>query len=128
MSDLENKTENDSTTPLPVLPTAVGSSSIPVVAVPVLDDDEEYATELAEPMGQLSQFDGIAEPISRTWGWSALVVSILSLFIMPVTFGSVGVVLGIIAFFRGNRVLGGWSIAISLISIFTALVLVPYYT
>jgi hypothetical protein len=91
------------------------------------ENDEEYATELAEPMGQLSRIDGIAEPINRTWGWSALVVSILSLFIIPVYFGSAGVVLGIIAFFRGNRVLGGWSIAISLISIITSLVLVPYY-
>ncbi|QGQ95741.1 DUF4190 domain-containing protein [Paenibacillus psychroresistens] len=124
MSDLEN--DKDSITPLPVIPTAVGSPSVPLVAVPVLHD-EEYATELAEPMAQLSHFDGIAKPISRTWGWSAFVVSIISLFIMPVTIGSAGVVLGIIAFFRGNRVLGGWSIAISLISIFTSLVLVPNY-
>jgi hypothetical protein len=131
MSEIDEKekleSDTDSVTPLPVLPTAVASTSIPLVAVPVLHD-EEYATELAEPMGQLSQFDGIAEPINRTWGWSALVVSILSLFIIPVIFGSAGVVLGIIAYFRGNRMLGGWSIAISLISIFTSLVLVPYYT
>jgi hypothetical protein len=131
MSELDEKgkleTETDSVTPLPVLPTAVTSPSMPLVAVPVLHD-EEYATELAEPMGQLSKFDGIAEPINRTWGWSAMVVSILSLFIMPVIFGSAGVVLGIIAFFRGNRMLGGWSIAISLVSIFTTLVLAPYYT
>jgi hypothetical protein len=131
MSEMDEKekleTDTDSITPLPVLPTAVASPSIPLVAVPVLHD-EEYATELTEPMGQLSQFDGIAEPINRTWGWSALVVSILSLFIIPVIFGSMGVVLGIIAYFRGNRMLGGWSIAISLISIFTSLVLVPYYT
>jgi hypothetical protein len=131
MSEMDEKekleTESDSVTPIPVLPTAMTSSSIPLVAVPVLHD-EEYATELAEPMGQLSEFDGIAEPINRTWGWSALVVSILSLFILPVIFGSAGVVLGIIAYFRGNRMLGGWSIAISLISIFTSLVLVPYYT
>jgi hypothetical protein len=131
MSEIDEKEKlesaTDSVTPLPVLPTAVASTSIPLVAVPVLHD-EEYATELAEPMGQLSQFDGIAEPINRTWGWSALVVSILSLFIIPVIFGSAGVVLGIIAYFRGNRMLGGWSIAISLISIFTSLVLVPYYT
>jgi hypothetical protein len=131
MSEMDEKekleTDPDSVTPLPVLPTAVASPSIPLVAVPVLHD-EEYATELAEPMGQLSEFDGIAEPINRTWGWSALVVSILSLFILPVIFGSAGVVLGIIAYFRGNRMLGGWSIAISFISIFTSLVLVPYYT
>jgi hypothetical protein len=131
MSEIDEKqklkTDTDSVTPLPAFPTTVASPSIPLVAVPVLHD-EEYATELAEPMGQLSQFDGIPEPINRNWGWSALVVSILSLFIIPVIFGSAGVVLGIIAYFRGNRMLGGWSIAISLISIFTSLVLVPYYT
>jgi hypothetical protein len=131
MSEFDEKrkseSETDSVKPLPVIPTAVASPTTPLVAVPVLHD-EEYATELAEPMGQLSEFDGIAEPINRTWGWSALVVSILSLFIIPLIFGSAGVVLGIIAFFRGNRMLGGWSIAISLVSIFTSLVLVPYYT
>jgi hypothetical protein len=113
--------------PFPVLPTPVTSSSLPLVAVPVIHD-EEYATELAEPLTEDVPFPGIAEPISRTWGWAALVVSILSLFILPVIFGSAGIVLGIIAFFRGNVTLGGWSMAIGFISIFTSLVLVPIYT
>jgi hypothetical protein len=130
MSEFDEKgteeAESESVEALPVLPTAVASPSIPLVAVPVLHD-EEYATELAEPVGQLSEINGIADPISRTWGWCAIVVSILSLFILPVIFGSAGVVLGLIAFFRGNRMLGGWSIAISFVSIFTSLVLAPYY-
>jgi hypothetical protein len=113
--------------PLPVLPMAITSTSTPLMAVPVIHD-EEYATELAEPFDKDVPFTGIAEPISRTWGWAALVVSILSLFILPVIFGSAGVVLGLIAFFRGNVTLGGWSMAIGFISIFTSLVLVPIYT
>jgi hypothetical protein len=117
----------DEIDPLPVLPTAVTSSSTPLMAVPVIHD-EEYATELTEPLANDVPFTGIAEPISRTWGWAALVVSILSLFILPVIFGSVGVVLGIIAFFRGNVTLGGWSMAIGFVSIFTSLVLAPIYT
>ncbi|MEX2462425.1 MAG: hypothetical protein WD469_14190 [Paenibacillaceae bacterium] len=120
------KKGSDNETPLPVQPTAVGSSSIPLVAVPVLRD-EEYATELAEPMKHDAQSDGDAEPISRIWGWSAMVVSILSLFIFPIIMGSAGSILGIIAVFKGTRMLGGWSIAIGLVSIFTALILVPYY-
>jgi hypothetical protein len=115
----------DSFGSFPVLPTAMASTTTPPVAVPVLHD-EEYATELAEPSIVSAKSDtGI---VSRAWGWSALVVSILSLFVSPVFFGPAGVILGIIAFFRGNRSLGGWSMAISLVSIFTSFILVPYFT
>jgi hypothetical protein len=111
--------------PFPVLPTAMASTPTPLVAVPVLHD-EEYATELTEPSA--AAFNDNTRTISRAWGWSALVVSILSLFVMPVLFGTAGVILGIIAFFRGNRSLGGWSMAISLVSIFTSFILVPLFT
>lgn len=119
--------ETDSVAPLPVIPATLATPSTPLVAVPVLHD-EEYATELAEPINQHSLYNASAEPINRTWGWSAMVVSIISLFILPVVMGSAGVILGIIAIIKGNRMLGGWSIAISLVSIFTSLILVPYYT
>jgi hypothetical protein len=119
--------ETDSIAPMPVIPANLAIPSTPIVAVPVLHD-EEYATELAAPISQDSLNKTSAESIDRTWGWSAMVVSIISLFILPVVMGSAGVALGIIAIIRGNRMLGGWSIAISLISIFTSLILVPYYT
>jgi hypothetical protein len=125
-SDEKESKVKDQFEPLPVMPTAVTSTSTPLIAVPVLRD-EEYATELTEPITKKMQFTGIAEPINRTWGWAAFVVSILSLFILPLIFGSAGVVLGIIAFFRGNVALGGWSMAIGFVSIFTSLVIVPYY-
>jgi hypothetical protein len=117
--------EKDAIEPFPVVPTAITSTVTPLVAVPVLHD-EEYATELAEPT--IASANGNTESISRAWGWSALVVSILSLFVSPILFGTAGVILGIIAFFRGNRSLGGWSMAISLVSIFTSFILVPYFT
>jgi hypothetical protein len=122
------ETGTDSVAPLPIIPAAIASPSIPLVARPVLHD-EEYATELAasEPMRQFSKADGAEEPTNRVWGWSGMVVAILSLFILPVIMGSAGVLLGIIAFLKGDRVLGGWSFAISLVSIFTALILVPHY-
>ena len=119
--------ETDSVAPFPVIPATLATPSTPLVAVPVLHN-EEYATELATPINQRSQFKEVAEPISRSWGWSAMVISIISLFILPVVMGSAGVVLGIIAIIQGNRTLGGWSIAISLVSILTSLILVPYYT
>jgi hypothetical protein len=124
-SNTEITDAKDGIGPYPVLPMAIASNTTPLIAVPVLHD-EEYATELAEP--PMVSAGGDTGTISRAWGWSALVVSILSLFILPILFGTAGVILGIIAFFRGNRSLGGWSMAISLVSIFTSFILVPYFT
>jgi hypothetical protein len=115
----------DASGPFPVLPTAIASNTTPLIAVPVLHD-EEYATELSAP--SIAADNGDTRVVSKAWGWSALVVSILSLFIAPIFFGTAGVILGIIAFFQGNRSLGGWSMAISLVSIFTSVILVPYFT
>jgi hypothetical protein len=89
--------------------------------------DEEYASELADPNPQVSRATYNASTIDRTWGWIAIIVSVISLFYSPVILGSAGVILGLIAFFRGNRSLGGWSIAIGLVSVFSYLFLVPYY-
>ena len=121
------KAETDSVAPMPIVPVTLATPSTPLVAVPILQD-EEYATELAAPIDQASQFNEGAVSTDRTWGWAAMVVSIISLFILPVVMGSAGVALGIVAIIRGNRKLGGWSIAISLVSIFTSLILVPHYT
>jgi hypothetical protein len=124
-SNTEITDEKDAFGPFPVAPTAIASNTTPLIAVPVLHD-EEYATELAVP--SVASANVSTGTVSRAWGWSALVVSILSLFVLPILFGTAGVILGIIAFFRGNRSLGGWSMAISLVSIFTSVILVPYFT
>ncbi|MDB5052288.1 MAG: hypothetical protein JWM44_338 [Bacilli bacterium] len=89
--------------------------------------DEEYAAELADPNSQVSHTSNNAGAIDRTWGWIAIIVSVISLFFSPAILGSAGVILGLIAFFRGNRSLGGWSMAIGLVSVFSYLFIVPYY-
>lgn len=59
-------------------------------------------------------------------GWTALVLSIISLFFLPVLTASVGVITGFFAYRTGARVLGMWSIAIGLFSIVLGLFIAPF--
>ncbi len=58
-------------------------------------------------------------------GITALILSILSLLFMPVTLGTVGIVVGIIAFVRGSRGLGSWAIGIGAISLINQFFFAP---
>jgi hypothetical protein len=58
-------------------------------------------------------------------GWGALVLSIMSLFFLPVLTASIGVVTGFFAYRNGARTLGMWSIAIGLFSIIFAIFFAP---
>ncbi|WP_127582695.1 hypothetical protein [Paenibacillus koleovorans] len=101
--------------------------------------NEEFATDFApEPVwmarrhAETADEDGYStssssQSGSRTWGWVALACSLLALFVWPVWLGGAAVVLGLIAFMRGARALGGWSILIGGIAILAFVVLIPYY-
>lgn len=58
-------------------------------------------------------------------GWTALVVSIVSLFFLPVLAGTIGIVTGFFAARNGARTLGTWAIAIGLFSIVLSLFIAP---
>ena len=60
-------------------------------------------------------------------GWAALVLSILSLFVMPILFGAAGIVLGFIARRRGAEGLGAWAIGIGAISIVVGIFILPFF-
>lgn len=100
----------------------------------VHDDDVETAAEIAEPIrGRKRQsddedIDGSPQSGASGVGVTGLVLSILSLFMWPYLLGIVGIVLGIIAYRRDARTLGGWAIAIGVIGILGALVIYPYFT
>lgn len=103
--------------------------------------DEEYASELAEAPGidslarrstDAEKFDG-----SRDWdaadtdagrlvGWAALAMAIVSLFVWPAFFGPAAAITGFVAWTRGSRTLGVWSIALGLISFVLYLFLAPF--
>jgi hypothetical protein len=59
-------------------------------------------------------------------GWTALVLSIISLFFLPLLTASVGVITGFFAYRNGARTLGMWAIAIGLFSVVMGLFFTPF--
>lgn len=59
-------------------------------------------------------------------GWTAIVLSIISLFFLPLLTATVGVITGFFAYRTGARTLGMWSIAIGLFSIVLGLFIAPF--
>ena len=60
-------------------------------------------------------------------GITALVISILSLFVMPIILGIVGIVLGFVARRRGASALGTWAISLGAISIIIGIFIAPFF-
>lgn len=60
-------------------------------------------------------------------GWGALILSILSLFFLPVLLGAAGVILGFIARRRGASTLGAWAIGIGIVSIVIGVFILPFF-
>ncbi|MFC7370362.1 hypothetical protein ACFQPF_01540 [Fictibacillus iocasae] len=60
-------------------------------------------------------------------GITALILAVLSLFILPVFFGGAGVILGFVARRMGARSLGNWAIGLGAVSIIISLLFAPYF-
>jgi hypothetical protein len=98
---------------------------------------EETAAEIAAPVPitrpafrERSKADTGAETGTKAgtgMGWAALALSILSLFVMPILFGAVGIVLGFVARRRGAEGLGAWAIGIGAISIIVGIFILPFF-
>lgn len=74
---------------------------------------------------------GIQEEVpegNRTFGWIAIILAIVSLFYWPAVLGPSAAVFGVIAYMRGNRALGAWSVVLGLLALLAFLFLVPYYS
>lgn len=63
----------------------------------------------------------------RGIGYAAIILSILSLFVLPVLFGATGIVLGFIALRRGSTALGSWAIGIGAVSIIIGIFILPFF-
>lgn len=74
--------------------------------------------------GQAPERSGTAY---RWLGLTAIVLAVLSLFAFPALLGSTAAVLGLFAYSVGQRALGGWALAIGLISLAGYFILVPLY-
>jgi hypothetical protein len=95
------------------------------------DFNEETAAEIAAPVNISRDFeDDTKEETTtsgRVLGYSALALSILSLFILPVILGAAGIVLGFVARRRGAETLGAWAIGIGAVSIIIGLFVLPFF-
>ncbi|UUZ85525.1 hypothetical protein LJK88_19605 [Paenibacillus sp. P26] len=99
--------------------------------------EEEYGAELTPIYGRRMQPDRASEPQrleeeaagerSGWMGYTALILSLLSLFVFPALFGLASVILGTVSFAQGQRALGIWSIAIGLVALAGYFLLVPHY-
>lgn len=105
------------------------------------DDDTEFAAEatpfgpetrrLIEPEDDRPAENRVKNTEAGTtvpWiGWLALALAIASLFMWPAVLGPAGAVLGLMAYFQGNRSLGIWSMVIGIIAFIAYIAIVPYY-
>lgn len=100
------------------------------IASPERDDRyrEETAAEIAAPAPVIRNRGSEEESTTggRGLAYSALALSILSLFILPVLFGAAGIVLGFMARRRGSE-LGTWAIGIGVISILIGIFILPFF-
>lgn len=90
---------------------------------------EETAAEIAAPVTLARDTTAEDEKAAAGTGigLAAIVLSIISLFVLPVLFGAVGIVLGFIARARGSSGLGSWAIGIGIVSLVMAMFIVPLF-
>lgn len=93
-------------------------------AVPLDEHDEEYAAEIAPGVAGWIQNHDVNDVAERdtgrsgTLGWVALAFAIVSLFLWPIIMGPTAAVLGIYAYFQGQRAMGLWSMVIGAAAFF----------
>lgn len=97
---------------------------------------EETAAEIAAPVHLRNYQDqdsrGRQENMDREaggtmLGFTALALSILSLFFLPVLLGIAGIVLGFMAMRRGASKAGGWAIGIGAVSLIIGMFITPFF-
>ncbi|WP_202078634.1 DUF308 domain-containing protein [Caldalkalibacillus salinus] len=99
--------------------------------------NEETAAEISPDTRQLNhnqQSDQVEnveqmeteEEGNTPLGWTALVLSIISLFFLPLLTATVGVITGFFAYRNGSRTLGIWAMAIGVLSIVMGLLVAPF--
>lgn len=108
--------------------TAVEEHSQEMIADREESYHEEAAAEIAAPVTPAFRRRSAKESTTEGRGlaYSALALSILSLFILPVLLGAAGIVLGFIARRRGSAI-GNWAIGIGTIAILVGILILPFF-
>lgn len=108
---------------------------------PIGDHQEETAAEFAPTRGFIGErpfADGVDEETKantkddeategRGVGAFAIVLSIISLFFLPVILGAAGIIVGFIARRNGATGVGNWAIGIGAVSIIVTLFFSPFF-
>lgn len=113
MNQYDEETAAEITTPIQ---NTVGSRSYQHDA---RDSEERSETAEANDYSQNTAGRGI--------GSFAIILSILSLFFMPIFLGVSGIVLGFITRFAGSRSFGNWAIGIGVFSLIMTLFFSPFF-
>jgi hypothetical protein len=100
-------------------------ASVSVLGPP--ERDTEFGADLALPAGAAASGNAAEGPVDagKTIGWIGFVLGILSFFVLGSILGPVAVVLGFMAFAKGRRKLGIWSMGIGIISFVLFLAALP---
>ncbi|MDP4085209.1 MAG: DUF4190 domain-containing protein [Bacillota bacterium] len=92
---------------------------------------EETAAEIAAPVSfdRRRGYDDLGERAEggAGVGYAALALSIISLFVWPILFGAVGIVLGFIARRKGAEGLGAWAIGVGAVSLILGIFVSPFF-
>lgn len=91
---------------------------------------EETAAEIAAPVPTVRRRGNDLRESAKggtSMGVVALALSIISLFVWPILFGAVGIVLGFIARRKGAEGIGAWAIGIGAISIIIGIFILPFF-
>jgi len=93
---------------------------------------EETAAELDAPIRAVNEEDrktteNLEQANSRTMGYVALALSIISLFVLPVLLGAAGIIVGFMARRRGAQTLGNWAVGIGIVSVLLGIFVLPFF-
>lgn len=96
--------------------------------------DEEFAQDIAldasslrhEPIESDERETDMQDNVQTGWGWTAVVLSVLSFFMMPVILGAAGVIIGFVAKRRGADTLGNTAIIAGAVAIILQLFIAPF--
>lgn len=100
-------------------------ASVSVLGPPARDT--EFGADLAVPAGAAASNRAAAGPVDagKTIGWVGIVLAIASFFVLGSILGPVAVVVGFMAFAKGRRKLGVWSMGLGIISFVLFLASLP---
>ncbi len=89
--------------------------------------DAEFGADLAVPAGASAVGGGTGRSVDagKTIGWIGLIAAIASFFVLGSILGPAAVVVGFMAFAKGRRKLGMWSMGLGIISFVLFLIALP---